>query len=112
MRPKPVTKIQEYLGTLDKKELTITQTRFLENVVVFDFNELIKTQFNYLFVSYVRSFNKVYDCKEGMFNKPFRCIEVCDDFHFTQLVVYIHANPFKHGIPRLVMLFYNDLIAL
>jgi putative transposase len=35
-----------------------------------------------------------------MFNKPFRCIEVEDDLHFSQLVVYIHANPLKHQVMK------------
>ena len=72
----------------------------MENTSSFAFNELIETQFNYLFVSYVRSFNKVYHRKGGMFNKPFKCIEVEDDFHFSQLIIYIHANPLKHHIMK------------
>lgn len=100
VRPKPVNEIETHLSNLDKERLTITCKRFLENTAAFDFNELIETQFNYLFVSYVRSFNKVYHRKGGMFNTPFRCIEVQDDFHFSQLVIYIHANPLKHGLMK------------
>jgi REP-associated tyrosine transposase len=98
IKPKPVNKIEAYLNSLNKEELTITHKKFLEDIVTPDFNELIETQFNYLFVSYVRSFNKVYQRKGGMFNKPFRCIEVQDDAHFSQLIIYIHANPLKHKL--------------
>ncbi|MFT4155815.1 transposase [Parafilimonas sp.] len=100
VKPKSVSEIESHLKALPKEGLTITYKKFLENVAVFDFDELIETQFNYLFVSYVRSFNKVYHRKGGMFNNPFRCIEVKDDFHFTQLIIYIHANPLKHGIMK------------
>lgn len=98
VRPKPVKEIEHYLNNLNKESLTRTQKKFIENIPVFDFNELIETQFNYLFVSYVRSFNKVYHRKGGMFNTPFRCIKMQNDFHFSQLVIYIHANPLKHGL--------------
>ncbi len=98
IKPKSLGEIEFYLNNLGKESLTITQKKFLENINAFDFNELIETQFNYLFVSYVRSFNKVYHRKGGMFNTPFRCIEVQDDFHFSQLVIYIHANPLKHAL--------------
>jgi putative transposase len=100
IKPKSITAIELYLKSLAKTELTITQKKFLENTSTFDFNELIETQLNYFFVSYVRSFNKVYHRKGGMFNKPFRCIEVEDDSHFSQLVIYIHANPLKHRVMK------------
>jgi putative transposase len=100
IKPKSTYKIEAHLKALEKEALTITQKKFLENIAVFDFNELIETQLNYLFVSYVRSFNKVYHRKGGMFNKPFRCIEVQNDFHFSQLIIYIHANPLKHKLMK------------
>src|SRR4051812_26290475 len=58
IKPKATRKIELYLKTFGETELTITQKKFLENPSTFDFNELIETQLNYLFVSYVRSFNK------------------------------------------------------
>jgi hypothetical protein len=63
IRLKPITAIELYLKGLPIKALTITQQKFLENISTFDFNELIETQLNYFFVSYVRSFNKVYGRK-------------------------------------------------
>jgi len=98
VKPKPDEEIDSYLKSIGDENLTITQKRFLADKNRFDFNELIETQFNYLFVSYVRSFNKMYQRKGGMFNKPFRCIEVEDDAHFSQLIIYIHANPLKHKL--------------
>ena len=108
IKPKLVDEIRTYLETIPKEELTITRRKFLEHPEAFDFNELIETQFNYLFVSYVKAFNKVCHRKGGMFIKPFRCIEVRDDFHFTQLIVYIHANVIKHRLARDFTTYYRS----
>lgn len=36
--------------------------------------------------------------KGAMFASPFRRINVANDWYFTQLIVYIHANVVKHNI--------------
>lgn len=38
--------------------------------------------------------------KGHLFNRPFKRIAIADEIHFTTLIVYIHANPLKHGLMR------------
>ncbi len=57
----------------------------------------ISKQFATFFKSYSLSINKAYGRTGGLFEEPFRRLEVKSDRHFSQLVYYIHANPQKHG---------------
>jgi REP element-mobilizing transposase RayT len=75
---------------------TATHKRFLNKAC--GFHELIEQQFNRLFIAYSLSFNKMNNIKGHLFNRPFKRIAIRDNAHFTQLLVYIHANTMKHGI--------------
>jgi putative transposase len=44
------------------------------------------------------SYNKKYNRAGALFLNPFRRVKVEDDQHFTQIVIYQHANVVKHGI--------------
>jgi len=57
----------------------------------------ISKQFSHLFNGYTQSINNAYDRTGGLFESPFRCIEVHSDTYFSQLIWYIHFNPQKHG---------------
>lgn len=60
----------------------------------------ISNQFAKLFNSYTQSINKAYSRTGGLFETPFRRIEVKSDAYFSQLVWYIHFNPQKHGFVK------------
>lgn len=57
----------------------------------------ISNQFAKLFNGYTQAINKQCGRTGGLFETPFRRIEVKDDSYFTQLIWYIHFNPQKHG---------------
>lgn len=57
----------------------------------------ISKQFATLFKSYALAINKGYNRTGGLFEEPFRRLEVTSEHHFSQLVYYIHVNPQKHG---------------
>ncbi|MBI2729279.1 MAG: hypothetical protein HYX40_00730 [Sphingobacteriales bacterium] len=99
IKVKPATVIRQNILLIPDEEKTILQSRFIkgEDLTV---DELVVRQFNSFFVSYTRSFNNMYKRKGHLFETPFKRITVKDDAHFTQLVIYIHANPLKHGFVK------------
>lgn len=60
--------------------------------------KIISSQFAHLFNGYCQSFNKDTNRTGGLFESPFRRIEVDSDAYFTQLIAYIHRNPQKHKL--------------
>ncbi len=59
-----------------------------------------KQQYSNFFNAYAKAINKGYGRTGALFERPFRRIEVESEFHCTQLVLYIHLNPQKHGFTR------------
>lgn len=84
-----------FLNGIPQIRQTLTQRRFISGECTF--HELIEQQFSRLFISYTLMFNKAYNRKGHLFNRPFRRIAINDDAHLTQLFVYIHANSMHHG---------------
>ncbi len=61
-------------------------------------SELIERLFKRFFQSYSLSFNKANNRKGNLFYKCFKRVLIEKESHFTQVIVYIHANPVKHHI--------------
>jgi REP element-mobilizing transposase RayT len=61
---------------------------------------LVSQQFSNLFNGYTKAINKVYERHGSLFQRPFKHKKVVGDAYFTQLVLYIHNNPVKHGFVR------------
>ncbi|MBK7884971.1 MAG: hypothetical protein IPJ81_15205 [Chitinophagaceae bacterium] len=57
-------------------------------------------QFKDFFISYAMAYNKKNNRIGALFINPFRRIKVNNDSHFTQLVIYIHANVVKHKLQK------------
>ena len=70
------------------------QHRFLKNEITFE--EALEFQCKDFFISYAMAFNKENNRSGALFVNPFRRVEVVDDSHFTQLIIYHHANVLKH----------------
>ncbi len=60
-------------------------------------------QFQHLFASYTKYFNKKYGRSGSLFTKNFQRIKVDNEKYFTNLIVYIHNNPVKHGFTKHAM---------
>jgi len=60
-------------------------------------DNIVSKKFSDLFNSYTKSINKAYNRTGGLFETPFRRIEVTSETYFTRLIWYIHFNPQKHG---------------
>jgi putative transposase len=98
VRVKPVLMIQDHLQTIPFPELSLTEKRFLHLKITV--SELIEQAFKRFFQSYALSFNKTYNRNGNLFYKPFKRLEINKESHFTQAIVYIHANPVKHKLVK------------
>lgn len=87
--------IASILKGIKTRALSPTESRFLEGACTL--NELIRLNFRRFFQSYAMSFNKYYKRNGNLFYRPFKRIQVENPYHLSQLVVYIHTNPVKHG---------------
>jgi putative transposase len=101
LKMKSETEIFSLLTTFHKKDLTITQKKYLGGECTF--HEVIKQQFSRFFISYTRTFNTIHNRKGHLFNRPFTRINVDDEGHLIRLFVYVHANTLKHG-------FFKDFV--
>jgi len=65
-----------------------------------NFDAMIERQMNSFLVSFANYTNNKYNRKGGLFQKPFRRIQVADDIHLQQAIIYVHANAQKHNIVK------------
>jgi len=63
-----------------------------------DIHEFLSNQFRKLFIAYATGIRSVYHTHGGLFETPFRRIEVSTDAYLTQACYYLHYNPVHHGI--------------
>ncbi|MEP6700239.1 MAG: hypothetical protein ABJA85_02950 [Bacteroidota bacterium] len=59
---------------------------------------LLEKAFHQFFTSYSMAFNRMYARTGNLFHRPFKRLAVNRELHFTQAIVYIHANPLKHKL--------------
>ncbi|MDX2190355.1 MAG: hypothetical protein SFY32_10855 [Bacteroidota bacterium] len=59
---------------------------------------IISEAFRRFFMSYAKSINKQENRTGSLFQKNFKRKEITNQSYFTSVVLYIHANPQKHGI--------------
>ncbi len=90
--------IKTDLQSRTEESLSATEKGFLKGDI--NLSELIESAFKRFFQSYALAFNKVHKRKGNLFYKPFKRLEVIDESHFTQVIIYIHTNPVKHGFTR------------
>lgn len=70
------------------------QQRFIKKEITFE--EALEFQCKDFFISYAMAYNKENKRQGSLFVNPFRRVKVVDDAHFTQLIIYQHANVLKH----------------
>ena len=76
------------LKTIEKEYLTGTSTTEL----------LLELAWKRFFTSYSMAFNKQQNRTGNLFHRPFKRIEINKESHFTQAIVYIHANAQHHNL--------------
>lgn len=80
---------------------TVSMKSFLidQNNELF-FDAMIERQMNSFLVSFANYTNNKYHRKGGLFQKPFRRIEISDDIHLQQAIIYVNANAQKHKLVK------------
>lgn len=58
-------------------------------------SSLIEKGFKNLFISYAKSINVAYGRTGSIFQAKYKKEPIVDDFHFTNIIAYIHLNPVK-----------------
>jgi REP element-mobilizing transposase RayT len=77
-----------------------TLKKFVPEEKDYSSEQIISLQFSHLFNSYAQAINKRFSRTGGLFETPFRRIEVSEDYYLIQLIAYIHLNPLKHGFTK------------
>lgn len=59
--------------------------------------KVINQHFSNLFNSYAKAYNKMYERRGSLWNRPFKAKEITSDDYLTNVIFYIHHNPVHHG---------------
>jgi len=62
-----------------------------------DRSRFISKQFSNFFSSYTQAYNKAYQRRGSLFIKNFKRKVITSEHYLSQLILYIHLNPVKHG---------------
>lgn len=57
----------------------------------------IAQTFSNLFNAYAKAYNKQYERRGSLFNRPFKYKVIDSDSYLSAIIVYIHRNPIHHG---------------
>lgn len=87
-----------FLHTIPLADRKSHQKKYLKKEITFE--EAVEFQMKDFFISYAMSYNKRFSRSGALFLNPFRRVKVEDEQHFTQIIVYQHANVMKHGISK------------
>ena len=88
--------IKDHLKTIPFKFLKPIEKKYVADESTT--NLLIELEWKRFFNSYAMAFNKQHKRKGNLFQRPFKRIEIKKDSHFTQAIIYIHANAQYHKI--------------
>jgi hypothetical protein len=97
----PAKLIADYLNRKRKSEKTMSMNSFLKepgNEEILDV--MLERQMNSFLVSYANYYNNQYQRKGGLFQKPFKRIEIPDDAYLQQAIIYTTANAQKHNLVK------------
>lgn len=93
---KTTEEIKKYLQTLPPQILKPIEKKYLVNTATTEL--LLELEWKRLFNSYAMAFNKQHKRKGNLFQRPFKRVEVMKESHFTQSIIYIHANAQHHKL--------------
>ncbi len=96
---KPSTTVLENIKNIPGQTLAMRSFLADQNNEYF-FDAMIERQMNSFLVSFANYTNNRYKRRGGLFQKPFRRIQVADDTHLQQAIIYVHANAQKHNVVK------------
>jgi REP element-mobilizing transposase RayT len=88
--------IKKYLQTLPPPTLKPIEKKYLTDTATTEL--LLELGWKRFFNSYAMAFNKQHKRNGNLFQRPFKRIEVMKESHFTQAIIYIHANAQHHKL--------------
>ena len=94
---KSIESISDFMRRLVPANITATMKNFsgeTSNELFFD--KMIERQMNSFLVSYANYINNKFNRKGGIFQKPFKRIQIEDEGHLQQAIIYTNANAQKH----------------
>ena len=96
VRVKTSKEIKKYLCSLSAEKLNPVEKNYLNDKATAEL--LIEFEWKRFFTSYSMAFNKQHNRNGNLFHRPFKRVEVIKESYFTQVIVYIHANAFRHKV--------------
>lgn len=96
VRVKTAEEIKSYLCSLPEDALKPVEKKYLNDKATAEL--LLEFEWKRFFTSYSMAFNKQQKRTGNLFHRPFKRVEVNKESHFTQVIVYIHANAVKHQL--------------
>ena len=96
VRIKTNKQLKEFLQTLPSQSLKLIEKKYLADESTTD--QLLELEWKRLFNSYAMAFNKQHKRKGNLFQRPFKRLEIMKEAHFTQVLIYIHANAQHHKL--------------
>ena len=88
--------IKKHLKILETRTLKPIERKYLEDSAGTEL--LLELEWKRFFNSYAMAFNKQHQRRGNLFQRPFKRVEVIKETHFTQAVIYIHANAQHHQL--------------
>jgi REP-associated tyrosine transposase len=97
IRVRSLSSLKENILLISPEAQTMSMKKFLENPGCVDIVEnVLERQVNSFMVSYANAYNKRFSRKGNLFQSPFRRVEIKEDSHLQQAIIYVHANAQKH----------------
>jgi putative transposase len=62
-----------------------------------DCSKVVSSQWSHLLNGYTQAYNKMFDRRGSLFQPRIKRKQIVQDNYFTNLILYIHENPIKHG---------------
>jgi len=97
IRIKPASEVEENIAAITCDKQSKTEKQYFVGKQP---NTLVEKAFTRFFTSYAMAFNKMYKRKGNLFSRTFKRISIVKDSHFTQVLIYIHANAQKHQLVK------------
>lgn len=92
-------KFNQYLDSkVDVLAYCLMPTHFHFFIRTVEESAVIEKAFKNLFIAYAKAFNVTYGRTGSIFQAKYKKDPIADDFHFTNVIAYIHLNPVKAGL--------------
>ena len=96
VRVKTQQQIKYYLNNLPFEMLKPIEKKYLKDTATTEL--LVEFEWKRFFTSYSMAFNKQHKRTGNLFHRPFKRANVNKESYFTQVIIYIHTNAFKHKL--------------